>query len=172
MEKPNKEILAKLQDSDEGRLIQAVKEIRSTGNSSLLQPLAELALNTRFTNLQLEIFSLMADLKDKKAVGPMIAIASDARFEPIRLKVLTACWESGLDFSKELLVFIDLFNKADLFISIEILTLIENTPGTFSLSDIEKALENLKRNIPDESPEKKALRHDLAVFLETKKREI
>lgn len=172
MEKPNKEILAKLQDSDEGLLIQTVKEIRASGNSSLLLPLAELALNTQFRNLQMEIFSLMADLKDKSSVGQLVAIVSDAKFEPIRLKVITACWESGLDFSKELLVFTDLFTKADLFVSIEILTLIENTPGTFSLSDIEKALENLKRNIPDESPEKKTLRRDLAEFLETKKREI
>ncbi len=170
MENRNKEILSKLQDSNEGRLIQTVKEIRASGNIGLLLPLAELALTTQFKNLQQEIFSLMADLKDKNAVGQLVAIISDARFESIRLKVLTACWESGLDFSKELLVFIDLFNKADLYLSIELITLIENNPGEYSMADLEKAVEKLKLNIPDESPDKKSLRLDLAGFLETKKR--
>ena len=67
------------------------------------------------------------------------AIKKAGRTEEKRL-ITAACWESGLDFSKYFLFFVELATSADFQLSMEAITVIEESDGTIDKNVLEEAL--------------------------------
>lgn len=87
---------------------------------------------------QEEIFS---KLKEKKA-GPLLleAIKNTKRANE-KAKLIAACWESGIDFTGEILFFTELGCNEDFSIAMEALTVVENLEGPVSEATLAKAIE-------------------------------
>lgn len=60
--------------------------------------------------------------------------------------IVSACWETGLDFSNYYLDFIDLINHSDFVVSLEAFTVIQEMETPIDTETLKKSLEKLSAN--------------------------
>jgi hypothetical protein len=101
--------------------------------------LIETLLDKKTTREESEaIFSSLKELKANKLL--IQAIKEAARIDE-RSKLTAACWESGLDFSDELLFFAGLVCQDNFSLAMEALTVVENMEGSIETEVLIKALQ-------------------------------
>jgi hypothetical protein len=85
-------------------------------------------------------------LKENNAQDFMInAIAKTKNLDQKAL-LIAACWETGLDFSKHYMVFIDLICHENFIVSFEAFTVIQEMEAEIDQATLKKALDVLKKN--------------------------
>ena len=88
-------------------------------------------------------------LKDNGSTGILVeAIKNAGRIEEKRI-LTAACWESGLDFSKDFLFFVQLATSADFQLAMEAITVVENCEEPIDAGTLHSALDiavNSKQN--------------------------
>jgi hypothetical protein len=101
--------------------------------------LVESLLDEQNTRQQNE--ELFVRLKEAQA-GDMLVKAIEAAQNPRdKSRLVAACWESGIDFSRHFLFFVTLACDKDFAIAMEALTVVENCEGTISAEILNKAKE-------------------------------
>lgn len=85
-----------------------------------------------------EIFS---KLKEKKAGNMLIDSIKSAGRISEKTKLVAACWESGIDFTNDILFFTELSCSTDFALAMEALTVIENIEGSVPEDVLVKAIE-------------------------------
>lgn len=83
-----------------------------------------------------EIFK---NLKELNAGAILIDAVKNSERDEDTIKLLSACWETGIDFSAHLLFFVEFVLQDNFLIAVEALTVIENTESIDAAS-AEKAL--------------------------------
>jgi hypothetical protein len=83
--------------------------------------------------------AIYARLKDMKASAILLEALGKSNKVEDKAKLVAACWESGIDFTKEIQVFVELVCQPDLQLSVEALSVIESTES-LSNEQIENAL--------------------------------
>lgn len=91
-------------------------------------------------NTRQEDEALFAQLKELQAQDLLVNAIKSTHHEDFKIKLLAACWETGLDFSKHFLFFVDYACHDNFQIAMEALTVIENEEGTVEQSILEKAI--------------------------------
>lgn len=129
-------------------VLEALKQVKSFGNRLYIPLLFDLLLSTPLQEVEEEIKSILGTIKDKQTINSFMRGIEDEKYKPIRKKILTACWQNGLDFSTFVPVFIDLIINEDWEIAFEAFTVIDNLevlPGdpvlAVSIEKINNALE-------------------------------
>lgn len=104
-------------------------------------------------------------LREGESQDLLVEILEKKEYEKYRKIILTACWESGLDFSAHLKTFIQLFGEksTDDLCAVEISTVIEEMNSPIDAKEIEKNLELLKSFSFEGN-----LKKDLAAVIELK----
>lgn len=82
-------------------------------------------------------------LKENNAQAFMLSAISKTKKTEQKALVVAACWETGLDFSKDFLFFIDLICSNDFHVSLEALTVIQEMESVIDKEDLQKARELL-----------------------------
>lgn len=103
---------------------------------------------------------------DKKGDVLLLAIASPKSKE-VRNKLVAACWESEIDFSKYLPFFILLALDTDYLVSIEAMTVITTMEGPFDEEKVKEGIEKVKTTQKSIKSEKVVLLNDLIDTLES-----
>lgn len=103
--------------------------------------------------------------KEKKGDLLLLAIASDDSKEN-RHKIVAACWESEIDFSKYLPFFILLALDSDYLVSLEAMTVISIMEGPFDEEKTKEGIEKVKTAQKSIKSEKAVLLNDLIYTLE------
>ena len=101
MKSENKEtevLHKKLFDSDTKSVLSALGRIKEKGNTKSLKPLVSLLNSDPGPEIEKEILFILNNLKAKDAVTEIINSILNPEYISIRKKLITCCWQNGLDF--------------------------------------------------------------------------
>jgi hypothetical protein len=106
--------------------------------------LAEQLSDPQFRETKPDLLNMLRENESQDMLVEMIA---DENFRKQRAVLLAACWESGLNFSKYLEVFVHLLSDkyTDDFAALEIATIIDEMPGPFEKEILEKCIYGLEQ---------------------------
>ncbi|MGL5892028.1 MAG: hypothetical protein ACRC3B_19200 [Bacteroidia bacterium] len=102
----------------------------------------------------------LAILKRNDARELLVQLFEDKAYNKHRKELITACWESGLDFSAYLSNFTRLIPASDLAECIEIVTVIDEMHGPFDAAQLSESM----RILNSQSNSDKALIIEPAIF--------
>ncbi len=113
------------------------KHIPKESDKKLLDSLVVQLTDPRMRETKDEALRL---LKENNAQELLIEVTGMEQDADRRRILVAACWETGLDFSKHLLFFVELAVKGNYDTSLEAMTVItENMTGPFAAEELEKA---------------------------------
>lgn len=124
--KPDTIIISQLQSTIEAKNLETIEKLTSAGRVEYLPYLINLAGTTESDSVRAAIYTLLNQLKDKRAVTYLADAISDKKLNSVRKKLVEACWQNGLNFAPFLPLFIDLLIHETDEIAFEAFTLIEN----------------------------------------------
>jgi hypothetical protein len=124
-----------------------------------------ISLLTDPANKDLKEKALLTLKKEKGEDLLLLAIASPKAKEH-RAKLVAACWESEINFSKYLSFFILLALDTDYLVSLEAITVISTMEGPFNKDHVTEGLKKVKAAKKNISDERVVLLNDLIVTLE------
>jgi hypothetical protein len=125
-QKTPSEIVRKLRSEVTFSIQEGLKEFRKKGNIEELSEVIFLLKETSDQEIFEEAKGLINDLKIQAAVPHLVTHIQDEAFQGIHETLISACWQSGLDFSGYLPVFSRLVRESPYLIAFEALTVIEN----------------------------------------------
>jgi hypothetical protein len=135
------------------------------------EPITEEKINNLITLLadnpdyKIKEQALLTLKKEKGEELLLVAIASDKAKEK-RHRLVAACWESEINFSKYLPFFVLLAVDNDYLVSLEAITVISTMEGPFDKKHLEDALVKVKNAKQTIATERVVLFNDLIVTLE------
>lgn len=123
------ELIAQLTSGNEAKLAEVISKVKTVGDATLIPDLLTVLAETDDMAAASAIALTLFDLKDAEALDVMIDHLMDERFQSVRVQVLAACWQCGLDTSHRLPVFLNVALLGDYLEVLEVLTIIENWDG-------------------------------------------
>ena len=146
----------------------AFEGLKIVGEPSILHPII-LELNTKnHTEKNALILEFLACLKDRKARSVMMDLIQQTELKEYQQLLLSTIWNSPLDYTDYLEVFVDLALKGDFIITLECLTIIENLDGPFSEKSVMEAqvlLGAYAESNPDKNNQKGMLISEIALLI-------
>lgn len=88
-----------------------------------------------------ELETIFSKLKEKNAKKILVDSIKSADKISEKAKLVAACWESGLDFSEDILFFTKLACSSDFSLAMEALTVVENSESPIDEETLSKAIE-------------------------------
>ncbi len=162
-----KEIEKNFLSNNEKVILHTLDEIRKTGRAEIIPlmfDLLEIHTNDKITD---EVFSILDQIKDREAVPYIISEITKKRCDRYRTRLITTCWQSGIDYSAYLLLFAENFVKGDYQIAIEAFSVIEENIHNSSDKIISECKDYLVNNIMKDAKEKRALHLELVKLVES-----
>jgi hypothetical protein len=161
----NQDLLSGLNSPDENTVAETIRELRLHGNVDVLPALFSLLFSGRMENLVDEIVNLLNDVKDPHAVPVFMDGIKKYRGKDGFEKLVSACWQCGLDFSPYIDQFIDLVIEEDYYPSLEAFSVIEENISAMSSQQRTARLEFVRSKLELLSPEKRLLVNELMSLL-------
>ncbi len=115
------------------------------------------------------ILEFLSCLKDQKARIVMIDLIREKDLQTLQQLILSTLWNSPLDYTEYLDVFVDLAIKGDFMVTLECLTIIENLEGPFSEKSVMEAqvlLGEYAESNPDKGSQKGVLMSEIALLIQ------
>ena len=119
-------VIKDLKSNDEAFALKAIEKIKKGGDASYVNDVLEALSATTEVGIENTISQLLFDLKDKEALEELVNHLSNPAFTEIRVLILSACWQSGIDLSHRLPDFITVATAGTYMECLEVLTVIEN----------------------------------------------
>ncbi len=115
-----------------------------------------------------EINTWLANIKSKKAPVVFAQALVEPDFAGIRTQLVRACWETQLDFSPHILLFVHLLMTGDFSLALEAFSVIENTCLEYPLpsDQVVDIIRQLNSSLPDQTEEKQRLVREMVRVLE------
>jgi hypothetical protein len=170
MEKPNKyylEIQARLNAKNNKEILHTLSEIKQTGQASIIPLVVRLLDNHTNDEVHREVIGLLGQLKEKEVIPYII---NELRSEPTnqyRTELIMTCWQSGLDYSEHIYLFVEAFIYGDFQTAIESFSVIEEWIHNTPKDTIEASKELLLDNLKQVSEEKKSFYLELIKLVES-----
>jgi len=117
----------------------AFEEIKSKGDQSYIAPLIQLLHSSVATEIKELVYQLFADLKNEHSVDQLIDELKKEQDPEILTRLVSTCWQNGLNYSRHLPYFVDLIIGQEFQIAFEAFTVIENMYGKIN-NDVELLL--------------------------------
>jgi HEAT repeat protein len=125
--KTNRASLIKdLKSNDETVVLNAIEKVKKGGDVSYMLELLDALTATTEPGIESSISQLLFDLKDKEAIEELVNQLVNPAYEDIRVIMLSACWQSGIDTSHRLPDFVTVVSTGSYIECLEVLTIIEN----------------------------------------------
>ncbi|MDD3860752.1 MAG: hypothetical protein PHW83_11180 [Bacteroidales bacterium] len=162
--KEQKEILQGLFSTDEKKVLDSIKLLRTKGGVYSVKPLLEIYFTTKSDSVRDAVYAVVCDLKISKTAEIFANnIEIYSKHEGLA-KLLSAFWQSSIKFS-ELLPFIKLFVKSDNLAAVEILTIVEQNIANVSDDDKRKCDELITSKISELEGFKRDIAKEILVML-------
>ena len=140
------DILKQLADSDMEVVKSAIEQIKQEGDISIASELLDILLRSQDTTVITNITSLLSDVKDSDFKTILMDKLINTTSESGKANLLRICWESAIDFSEYLDVFVDMLLNEDFITALEASTVIENLGGKIPEEKIHIAIKRLQAN--------------------------
>ena len=131
-----KEIISHFKSDDSKIVLEAIKKNRKEGNSVSFKALLELLRDTDEPTVEAAIIEFLYDLKDEESIPVLIDAIQDEDFLFYQSFLVAAFWQSAIDGSDYLDVFVKTAIKGDYMTSLEALTVIENFDSAFPQDEL------------------------------------
>ena len=129
--------IAELKDSEDFEFEEELKIIRDKGDLELIPELIELIKDEQVsTDRKHKIVELLSDITNSNVREMLIDAIDSLKGTPYLSLLISAMWQSRLDFTPWLDQIVQLMFEADLYTTIEVITLIENSSE--NLNDSQK----------------------------------
>ncbi|MFN8712777.1 MAG: hypothetical protein ACK5Z2_07980 [Bacteroidota bacterium] len=132
-------------------------ETQKAVSATQLSNVVQLLVDPKNKELRVEVLAL---LKRHDARDLLVRLLEDKAHNKHRKELMTACWESGLDFSAYLVNFARYIPASDLAECIEIATVIDEMHGPFEAAQLSESM----RILNSQSNTDKALILEPAIF--------
>lgn len=159
--KLDEQLIKRLHSEDEKTVLKALAQLRSSGHPGYIPELLEILNGSQSETLHREMASLFSDIKDKAVIPLFIKGLKDPDLPNIRMAVQAGCWQSGMDYSEYIDLFIELFLESDYVTSLESFSVIEQSLEKMSPEDIVNKRELLLKCFEEISEDKKPLASEL-----------
>jgi hypothetical protein len=156
-----------LRSGNRTAILEAIREIRHSGNISILPELFELLLDQEDNEIISGISSLLNDLKDQEAVQVLVEAIGNPDYQPITTRLVSACWQNGLSYGKYLDTFVNVAVHGKFETAIEAFTVIEEAIGDLDKEERNRFLLMVKHGLLKADEQKKMLLRELVKVIET-----
>ncbi len=161
------ELKKKLQSENTAKAIEILKQIRKEGQPGLIPMLVDLLHQNRNEAINLNICNILNDIKDTQSVPYFIESLKNTKYKTLRRELISACWQSGLNFSSHIPLFVEFVADENYETAIEAFTVVEENKPDMDESIIPEQIQFLKNKIADADTAKKALIMELIHVLES-----
>lgn len=134
--KTQQSIIKDFQASDKAIVLDAIKRNRADGNAKTFQALLNLLKVTDEPDVEASIIQFLFDLKDQESIPALIAALNDKEMTYYHSFLVATFWQSALDGSDYLDLFIRKAIDGDYMVCLEALTVIENFDAAYAESDL------------------------------------
>lgn len=163
IDKKLKAIMEMLNSSDQKKIAKSLKELEVHGDSSVIKPLAEKLKSGELSDKnRAAIIELLCSLKDSSVSVEIMDVVQDEDFASIRQELLTAIWNTKVDFSSYIDDFVEIAVKGTFMEALDCLTIIENLEGPFMEEDILECQLHLKNYLESDAPKDPQKSHILS----------
>lgn len=104
----------------------AIEKVKKSGDAAMVPSILKALALTKELSIENALSQLLFDLKDKEAVEELVNQFQNPEFAEIRVLMLSACWQTGMDMSHRLPDFITIACTGSYMECLEVLTVIEN----------------------------------------------
>lgn len=165
-----KAVVESIKSMGDEQVISLIQDFRENGELFMVTPLLEMIYAKRGFTLKETILELISDIKDQNAVDIIASTIQKNIMDKNTTGILSACWQSNLDFSKHLPIFIDILCNSDYQASFEAFTIIENSVGNIDKKSLDLYITSIESKLKSTPVEKKSLLTETIVMLESFKR--
>lgn len=145
----NKALLEKISSGDDEQIAEALRDFKENGDLQAAGALLDHLRQIKDERLVTTLSNLLADIKDSQFRALLISKLEKAEDERTRSGLLRIIWESALDYSAYLDVFLRLLQDESFLVAFEASTVIENLVHRLSLEQIDRLREAI-RHFPEE----------------------
>lgn len=147
-------------------IISTLEEIRESGEEYMVEAIINLLFTKRSEHLKNEVVNFLVDIKNHEATAEITNAIRNNYASADLHRLVSVCWQSRLDFSSEIGLFIDLLCKLDYQTGIEAFSVIENALDNTSTEEIAKHIAFLKNETSTASESKLALLQQMIAVME------
>jgi hypothetical protein len=164
--KPDQAVLKDLWSADDKLVLQTIHKLRTTGNLTYVPDLLRLLGQAPSEPVEKELVRFLADIKDPLVIPMIVNGLQNAEEKPSLAGILSAIWQSGLDYSKYIDLFIQLFLDGNYLVALESFTVIEQSIEHLSDEEMTDNRNRLLAGLDRVSEDKKPLARELVNLLQ------
>nr|WP_320119114.1 hypothetical protein [uncultured Marinifilum sp.] len=162
----HKKLISDLQSKDIKIVSKSISQLREEGKPDDIELIFDLLLNQKDEDIRDILLKFLGDIKDKKAGLIFVTAIKNEKYLPIRKMLIELCWQSSIDFSSFVDVFVDILIQSDFEIAFEAFTVIENFTGKIDEDLKILQQDKLKDAIPTAAEEVKGMIHECIHILD------
>jgi len=155
-----------LNSKDDKVVLENIEKLRTKGNINDLPAILDFLVSPSNPVVEKALYNFIFDIKDPKAVEPIIAAIQNTKYQSIQNKLIEMCWQSSLNFSNHLGLFVDLLIKGNFEIAFEAFTVIENMEESLSPAMKQEEMSKLKDAISSAQEDRKGMLHEAFHIIE------
>lgn len=149
--------ITSLRSSNRSAILSTLKELRISGDVSVLPELFNLMLAQEDEEVLGEITSFLNDLKDKESAEILAEAIANPEYAALQTALVAACWQNGLSYTKHIATFVDVLISGSYSAAIEAFTVIEEAVGDLEEEQRKELARSLKSKLQEVREEKKSL---------------
>ena len=165
--KPDPEILKLLQSADDNLVLKTLHKLRSAGNLAYIPELLKLLSKCKNELIEKELIRFLADIKEAGVIPLLVEGLKKPGLKKAWAGMLSVVWQSGLDYSGYMNLFIQLFLEGDYLVALESFTIIEQSIEHLSDQEMDEKRNHLLGGLDNVSEDKKPLARELLNLLQT-----
>ncbi len=139
-----KQYLVDLQSDNSALVLKTMEAVRENGTVALFPQLFNVYQNTSSEDIRQAFLNIIRDVKDKQAPEIIASEIFNREWDARVAEVLSSVWQSGLDYGKQIEVFVHFVKNEDLNVCMEALTCIEEFFYNQSVSNRDEIRQMLK----------------------------
>lgn len=150
-----KEINAALSSPKKEKVLEGIKLSRAHANQDSFRLMLETLKKTDEPEVEAAIIQFLYDLKDVSSIDPLIEALNDEEMRYYHSFLIATFWQSALDGSDHLDLFVKRAIDGEYMTALEALTVVENFDSSFSADLIMECSADLNLAIEEENEEEK-----------------
>lgn len=158
-------IIRDLYSENTSLVLATIETLKEEGDCSIIPALIDLMMTSEHEEIKQVIGQFLADIKEAGAAPLFISAIQNERYLPIRAHLIGLCWQSGLDFTPFLPVFIEMVIVGNYMESFEAMTVIENLDGQITKELAEQMTDLLNKSATNAKEEKAGYIHEIKELL-------
>jgi len=142
-EKANAKALKNLFSPDDAVVMAAVRELKESGDHSIIHPLLEVMLSGS-ESVNAEVEQVLFQLKDTKAMDQLVQALDNPKYEPLRATIIASFWNSGQWPADHVTKLCEIAVNGTYEEAFEVLTVVEHMEDDLQPAEAEEALEPVR----------------------------